>query len=133
MSADLSEPSERSERSEPQRDVFIIERFDTAPDEVAARAPISGHFVGVRPGPDRPDYCFMVLHDPIAVDGRWVRMLVICARLLGEQVTPGARDLAVNVALVRDDSAYRDPRLEFSKVEYAGIGYLTVVPATARS
>jgi hypothetical protein len=119
--------------SRPQRDVFIIDRFDTASAEVATRAPIAGHFIGVRPGPDRPDYCFIALRDPIAVGGRWVRMLVVCARLAGEQVTPTAKDLGVNVALVLDDMAFRDPVLDFAKVDYVGVGFLTVVPATGVS
>ena len=115
--------------SRAQRDVFIIERFDTAADDIATRTPIAGDFIGVRPGPDRPDYCFILLRDPIAVGGQWVRMLVVCARLAGEQVTPTAKDLAVNVALVRNDTAFRDPMLDFAKVEYVGVAYLTVVPA----
>lgn len=119
--------------STPQRDVFIIDRFDTASAEIAARAPIAGHFIGVRPGPDRPDYCFVLLRDPIAVGGRWVRMLVVCARAVGEQVTPTAKDLGVNVALVLDDTAFRDPVLEFAKVDYVGVGFLTVVPAASGS
>ena len=112
---------------------WIIERFDTAADEVAARAPISGHFIGVRPGSDRPDYCFIGLPDPIAVGGRWVRMLVVCARLPDEQVTPTAKDLGVNVALVRDDSAFHDAVLDFAKIDYVGVGFLTVVPAASGS
>jgi hypothetical protein len=60
-------------------------------------------------------------------------MLVVCARLAGEQVTPTAKDLGVNVALVLDDMAFRDPVLDFAKVDYVGVGFLTVVPATGLS
>jgi hypothetical protein len=39
----------------------------------------------------------------------------------------------VNVALVLDDMAFRDPVLDFAKVDYVGVGFLTVVPATGVS
>ena len=65
------------------RDVFISSSTGSTPPRTRSRLahPIAGHFIGVRPGPDRPDYCFIALRDPITVGGRRVRMLVVCARV----------------------------------------------------
>ncbi len=53
--------------------------------------------------------------------------------MAGDQVTSWAKELNVNVALVLDDEAFHEPMLDFAKVDYVGIGYLTVVPAASGS
>lgn len=53
-----------------------------------------------------------------------VHALVLCARLVGQQIAPGLRDLAVNVALVIDNTLLRDEMLDFAKAHPIATGFL---------
>lgn len=125
-----------------------ISSFEDGADELAWQVPVSGELHRVLPGPDRPDYSLMVLEQPLyaypgpslplesvpehalATDRRGrpvvaVHALVVCARYVGEQMRPGMRDLAVNVAYVLDPSVADDPVLDFRKIAYAAVGRVT--------
>jgi hypothetical protein len=54
-----------------------------------------------------------------------VHALVVCARFVGHQLRPGMVDLPVNFAHVIDNSLAKDEHVDFAKVEYAGVGFLT--------
>jgi hypothetical protein len=118
--------------------------FDDAPREVMAQAPLEGELLGVIPGPDRPDYCAILLDRPLYLlppsdlelarvepgtivrDGERVSIrvnaVIVCARLVGEQIGPDSTRLAVNVAAVIDNTALRDPVLAFVKLHVLGVG-----------
>ena len=129
----------------------VIDRFDNEPPELAGRVPVYGDLLRVLPGSDRPDYCLVVLEDPIPflpptgfdwsitqpefhatrADGipfLWVNAVIICSRIVGEQISPAMRDLQVNVAYVVDNTLGRDERLDFAKVHFAAIANLNLAP-----
>jgi hypothetical protein len=54
-----------------------------------------------------------------------VDALLLCARYVGQQLHPGMRDLAVNLAYVIDQSLAHDTAVDFGKIEFAAIGYLS--------
>lgn len=125
-----------------------IARFDVAPPELGWQTPLGGELYRLMPGPDRPDYSLMVLERPLhfypaegfdtdrlEADQRTedrrgrpmvrVHALLLCARFVGEQLHPGMSDLAVNIAYVIDNSLARDERVDFAKIEYAAVGFLS--------
>ena len=125
-----------------------ITRFDTAPRELEWQLPLDGELYRLIPGPDRPDYSLLVLERPLhfypapgfdlgrvddeqKVDDRKgrpmvrVHALLVCARFVGQQLHPGMRDLAVNIAYVIDNSLARDAVVDFSKIEVAAVGFLS--------
>jgi hypothetical protein len=127
------------------RPLVTVTSLDGVPDEIDAQAPLDGELLGAIPGPDRPDYCLVILDRPLRfhpgpdldlgrvladqltteADGRplvWVRTVVLVARFAGEQITPGVRDLTVDLALVVDDTTLRDDLLDFAKVLPIGVG-----------
>jgi hypothetical protein len=54
-----------------------------------------------------------------------VALVIMAARLVGEQIAPGANGLGVNFAYVVDGSLYDDQALDFSKCVYVGVGFVT--------
>jgi hypothetical protein len=125
-----------------------ITRFDTAPRELEWQLPLDGELYRLIPGPDRPDYSLLVLERPLhfypapdfdqdrveadqRVEDRKgrpmvrVHALLVCARFVGQQLGPGMRDLAVNIAYVIDNSLARDAVVDFSKIEVAAVGFLS--------
>ena len=125
-----------------------ITRFDSAPRELEWQLPLEGELYRLIPGPDRPDYSLLVLERPLhfypapgfdlarveadqRVEDRKgrpmvrVHALLVCARFVGQQLHPGMRDLAVNIAYVIDNSLARDPLVDFAKIEVAAVGYLS--------
>ena len=101
------------------------------------QAPLDGELLGVIPGSgstrllrfllDRPLHLLppsdleLARVEPGAIvrDGEPVSIrvtaIVVCARLVGEQIGPDSANLAVNVAAVIDNTALRDPVLAFSQ------------------
>ena len=125
-----------------------ITRFDTAPRELEWQLPLDGELYRLVPGPDRPDYSLLVLERPLhfypapgfdqdrvepdqRVEDRKgrpmvrVHALLVCARFVGQQLGPGMRDLAVNIAYVIDNSLARDAVVDFAKIEVAAVGFLS--------
>ena len=125
-----------------------ITHFDTAPDELTWQLPINGELYRVIPGPDRPDYSVMLLERPLHVypgkdldlarvdqdlvtqDRRGRTMVrahavVVCARFAGQQLGPGMSDLPVNIATVTANSVLKDAQLDFAKISYAAVGFLS--------
>ncbi|CAN7257229.1 hypothetical protein LJR027_001015 [Terrabacter sp. LjRoot27] len=123
-------------------------RFDTAPAELEWQLPLNGELYRLMPGSDRPDYSLLVLERPLHFyprdgfdlrrveaeqqvrdrKGRTmvrVHALLLCARFVGQQLHPGMRDLAVNLAYVIDNSLARDAEVDFGKIEFAAIGFLS--------
>jgi hypothetical protein len=102
------------------RPLVTITDLDGVPSDLAELAPLDGELLRVIPGADRPDYCLVVLDQPrhvhVGANPVWIRAVVVVARLAGEQVTPGARNLAVDLALVLDDTTLGDDALDFAKV-----------------
>ena len=125
-----------------------ITRFDVAPTELEWQLPVNGELYRLMPGSDRPDYSLLVLERPLhfypkadfdiervepaqRVEDRKGRPMVrvhamlLCARFVGQQLHPGMVDLAVNLAYVIDNSLARDPQVDFAKIEFAAIGFLS--------
>lgn len=140
-----------------------LSRFDLAAEELTWQLPVNGELYRLMPGSDRPDYSLMVLRRPLHFyppegfdlgrvspeqqvpdrKGRpmvRVHALVVCARFVGQQLQPRMVDLPVNVAYVIDNSLARDEQVDFAKIEYTGVGFLSEghaerrpVPARARA
>lgn len=125
-----------------------VSRFDDAPEELGWQLPINGELYRLMPGPDRPDYSFVVLRRPLhfypragfdlervaeaqRVEDRKgrpmvrVHALLVCARYVGQQLHPGMSDLGVSIAYVIDNSLAKDAKVDFAKIEYAGTGFLS--------
>jgi hypothetical protein len=125
-----------------------VTRFDTAPAELEWQLPLNGELYRLMPGSDRPDYSLLVLDRPLhfypkkdfdvsrvepemRVEDRKGRPMVrvhamlLCARFVGQQLHPGMVDLAVNLAYVIDNSLARDAQVDFAKIEFAAVGFLT--------
>lgn len=146
--ADAPESASSADAIVRPRVVFSAVR--SGPAGLVAAIPLSGELAGVIPGPDRPDYCLVVLDDPIdfeipddfdrerirqtAIDQMTLDLddnvsitaVVIAARQTGTQISPTMVDLAVNVAYVLDESVLTDETLEFDRVHFAGIATLNL-------
>lgn len=125
-----------------------VTHFDVAPPELEWQLPLNGELYRLMPGSDRPDYSLFVLERPLhfyppegfdlgRVDagqqvqdrkGRTmvrVHAMLLCSRFVGQQLHPGMKDLAVNLAYVIDNSLARDPEVDFGKIEFAATGFLS--------
>lgn len=125
-----------------------VTHFDVAPAELEWQLPLNGELYRLMPGSDRPDYSLFVLERPLhfypaegfdlgRVDagqqvqdrkGRTmvrVHAMLLCSRFVGQQLHPGMKDLAVNLAYVIDNSLARDPEVDFGKIEFAATGFLS--------
>ncbi|MGO4596443.1 hypothetical protein [Terrabacter sp. 2RAF25] len=128
--------------------LVTVTHFDTAPPELEWQLPLNGELYRLMPGSDRPDYSLFVLERPVhfypadgfdlgrveadqRVEDRKgrpmvrVHALLLCARFVGQQLHPGMKDLAVNLAYVIDNSLARDAEVDFGKIEFAAIGFLS--------
>ena len=128
----------------------IFSAARSGPTELTSQLPLRGELAGVIPGPDRPDYCLVVLDRPIEFeppedfdrdrirqsaidqmaldldDGLPIGTLVVAARQTGTQISPTMVDLVVNNAYVLDESVLTDELLEFDKVHFAAIATLNL-------
>ena len=128
----------------------IFSAARSGPTELTSQLPLRGELAGVIPGPDRPDYCLVVLDRPIAFeppedfdrdrirqsaidqmaldldDVLPIGTLVVAARQTGTQISPTMVDLVVNIAFVLDESVLTDELLEFDKVHFAAIATLNL-------
>ncbi|WP_368497704.1 hypothetical protein [Herbiconiux sp. A18JL235] len=137
--------------------VFSIDRMGVGPADLPAQLPARARLLRVVAGPDRPDYCLAVVEeplrhrtsleqlraagvDPAAADPQMIQVnddgsvdllvfgLVLAARLQGEQLHAGMRDLAVGLAYVVDNTLLSDDTLDLGKALY-----VAVVDVTDRS
>ena len=128
----------------------IFSAVRSGPPELMSQLPLRGELAGVIPGRDRPDYCLVVLDQPIefeppedfdrdrirqtAIDQMVLDLddvlpigtLVVAARQTGMQISPTMVDLVVNIAYVLDESVLTDELLEFDKVHFAAIATLNL-------
>ena len=128
----------------------IFSAARSGPTELTSQLPLRGELAGVIPGPDRPDYCLVVLDRPIAFEppGDFDRdrirqsaidqmaldlddvlpigTLVVAARQTGTQISATMVDLVVNIAYVLDESVLTDELLKFDKVHFAAIATLNL-------
>ena len=108
-----------------------VTSVDYAPDELYGQTPFTARVLRQLPGPDRPDYLLAELAQPLTWqrDAATVSLthLVLCARLVGGVIAPGATHLPINIAYVVDTSVLDDATLDFSKCHYIAIGTADVV------
>lgn len=132
-----------------QRPLLVFDELEVGPHDLAGQLPLEGELLYPIPGPDRPDYCLVLLRRPLTFrlpadvdpsrfapeflshlpDGgvvATVPLLVIAARYQGTQIAPDLKDLWVNVAYVTDNSVAQDAQLDFSKVHYAAIARINL-------
>lgn len=136
---------------------FTIDALDVGPADLAAQLPVAARLRRMIPGPDRPDYCLAVLTAPLrhrtthegllaagvavdrvedfmvatAEDGTvdlTVGALVLCARLVGQQVHQGMQRFPVNLALVLNREVLGADLLDFRLCLPVGVGLITDRP-----
>lgn len=133
-----------------------IDRIDVGPADLAPQLPAQARLLRQAPGPDRPDYFFAVLDeaityrttltaltesgvDPDAADPQLIRIdddgtvdlrifgIVFAARIAGESPHAGMKEFPVTLAYVIDNTAMRDEVIDFSKLIYAAVAFITDV------
>ena len=121
---------------------FSIDAIDVGPDDLPGQLPALGQLRRVIPGPDRPDYVIAQLDTPLrhhttldklrhagvdvaGVDAGIVHVeqdgaatitadvIVMAARLVGQQVHQGMQRFPVNLALALNGSVRSGEQLEF--------------------
>ncbi len=131
---------------------FRFHDMDTGPAELPAQLPRNATYQGFRPGPDRPDYCIFMMEQPLqwflpagfdesrfAPDGlvrtvpevgrvASIPAVLAFARLVGDRIEPGARQLPVGLAYILDWNLGREDVVDFDKVHYAGVVHLSGLP-----
>lgn len=135
---------------------FSLDALDVGPADLAAQFPATARLRRVIPGPDRPDYCLAVLSAPLrhrttragllaagavdrvegfmiatAEDGTvdlTVGALVLCARIVGQQVHAGMRGFPVNLALVLNREVLGAEALELALCLPVGVALITDRP-----
>ncbi|WP_378146306.1 hypothetical protein ACFJGV_01555 [Cnuibacter sp. UC19_7] len=134
--------------------VFSIDRMDVGPEDLPPQLPARARLVRVVAGPDRPDYCLALASeplrhrtsleqlgaagvDPAAADPQMIRVhedgtvdllvfgLVLAARVQGEQLHAGMRDLPAGLAYVVDNTLLRDESLDLRKALYVAVVDIT--------
>jgi hypothetical protein len=106
---------------------LTITGVDYAPVELEEQVPIIVDLIRELPGTDRPDYWLGQVQKPI----RWLKdnheifisHVIVAARWVGTQISPGAKDLPVGIAYVTDQTLLSDSKLDFSKCSYVAIGF----------
>ena len=128
---------------------FTIDSVDVGPPELAAQLPVRAELRRVIPGPDRPDYCLAVLDTPLVFrpSGEfdlarttadflrqddagpfiYIHAVIVAARTAGEQLHPGMKDFPVALAYVIDNTIGRDELVDFAKLHYAAVAFITDV------
>lgn len=133
---------------------FRIDGIDVGPDDLPAQLPREGALLRQVPGPDRPDYFLGVLDapltyrttldalrengvDPASADPRLIRIeddgtvelgvfgVCFAARIVGQAPHAGMRDFPVMLAYVVDNSVMRDETIDFSKLVYSAVAFLS--------
>ncbi|MGP6170891.1 hypothetical protein ACTU6U_01240 [Microbacterium sp. A196] len=128
--------------------------IDTGPDDLSEQLPAEARLLRQIPGPDRPDYFFAVLDEairyrtsltalrelgvnPDAADPQLIRIhedgtvdllvfgIVIAARIAGSHPHAGMKDFPVMLAYVVDNTALRDEVLDFTKIVYSAVGFIS--------
>jgi hypothetical protein len=105
--------------------LFVPEPPQEIPDwlkeRIAVNAwPTPGFDIG-RASPD------LVVRPPDRPPAVWVHGLIICARMVGTQLSPTMRDLWVNVAYIIDSSQFGADRVDFEKNYPAAIARINLV------
>lgn len=131
---------------------FSIDAIDIGPDDLTAQLPLTGRLRRMLPGPDRPDYVLAELDRPVThrttidvaagvdltrVDSALVRVadggalmistpiLVLAARMVGQQVHQGMVRFPVNIAYALSGSLPAAERLEFALCLPVAVGFIT--------
>jgi hypothetical protein len=107
---------------------FRISGVDYAPNELYDQVPFEAFLIRCIPGPDRPDYWLAELASPLSWINHGTQVsithLILSSRYQGEQIRRGARQLAVGIAFVTDQSVLLDKELKFRKGAYVAIGIM---------
>lgn len=104
----------------------LITDVSHAPEELYDQVPFVVELLRQLPGADRTDYWLGTVVLPLEwwVDGeeRSVRHVVLAARHAGQHIGPGARQIAVNIALVSDATLLEDCSLDPSTYGWIAVG-----------
>ncbi|MGL3149488.1 hypothetical protein ACSS7Z_03935 [Microbacterium sp. A82] len=137
-----------------------IESIDIGPEDLAAQLPAEARLLRQASGPDRTDYFFAVLDEaltyrtsltalgeagvnPDAADPQLITIhedgtvdlrvfgIVFAARLAGAHPHAGMKDFPVMLAYVVDNTAMRDEVVDFSKLIYAAVAFISDIDEEA--
>jgi hypothetical protein len=110
-----------------------VDQLDFADEALVAQAPFGCMYERVLRAPDGDDnYVLFRLDVPIESKERQVHHVVLGARFVGTRIQAGVRDLAVNIALVTDDSVLKASTYRFEQGNFAAVGSATDISAKAQ-
>ena len=104
---------------------FTVTSIDAAPSELEAQVPFRFSLLRSVEGPDRPDYWLARLESPLQWnDGarqRTATHIVVSPRHAGVELSRVTPKVVLGLALVTDETALTDPRLDLAKCRYYAI------------
>jgi hypothetical protein len=108
---------------------------DYAPDDLYDQTPFDVDVLRRMPGFNRTDYWLAKLRRPL----RWKREeeelsishLLLAHRWVGQEIQPGVRGIAVEIAFVTDTSLVEDGAFDHSKAAHVAIGLVEDVTEEA--
>lgn len=123
-----SESKEQVQASVPRFRLPIeITKLVDGPDALLQSAPIKGVIVDRKNSDDGSEYYLVDLDAELLIDDVAINYLLISTNLVGGAISPGMTELAVNIALVVDESLLNDSAMDFSKSKFATVGFATAV------
>lgn len=96
--------------------------IDTAPQEFEPTLPMGLRCHKRFSAPDDSDYVLAKLDESLKWKDEEHQWIVIGARLVGERIKPKMGSIAVNLAIVTDDSLRSESTIDFDKAEFAAVG-----------
>lgn len=116
----VAEPEEKKYRL-----YFLITDIDTGSVELRESLPIEGMIFDKLDHEDGSEYYLATLKEPFQSEDREITYIIIGARNLGEHIAPKMKDFPINIAYVIDNSIINQKNMDFSKGQFAAIGFAT--------
>lgn len=118
--------TETVESPEPKyRLPFEIVAIDDGPEEIRNAIPILATIIDRKESPDGGEYYLAKLSKPISTKDRIISYVVVGGRIVGQGISPAMKDLGINIAYVTNNELISEVVMDFSKAEFAAIGFAT--------
>jgi len=115
-------------QAENQRQLkVILTQFENAPSWLDSYSSLTLKPLRPLSSSDGSQYILSELVTPIVRAERTITHFVVGARMKGEKLRKGAKDLPVNIAIVTDNSLLDDDEMDFEKGEFIAHGIGSVI------